>query len=164
MLYRIPLYMSLGLVTEVLFTGFVDLAAPRFLESWRVKNPDPRNRAAPSRSDPRAVGYTFLWMIPCYALLVFLEPLTAWLSAWPLWLRGFVYLPLFWMGEYTTGFLIKKISGYCPWDYSYSKYSLHGYIRWDFGPLWYAFTLIVDIFSRKFILLTPAIKAVLNLA
>lgn len=155
-LLRLPLYSALGLVAEVLFTGVVDLINPGFLQSWNAKELVPR---VPDRRDPRAVGYTFLWMVPLYALLVFVEPLARGLADWPLWARGFVYLPLFWIGEYLSGALIKKLVGRCPWDYSYSRWSVHGFIRWDYAPIWYAFTLLVEVFSRHAIALTPALKA-----
>lgn len=156
-LIRIPLYICLGLVTEVLFTGIMDLISPNFLQSWRLKNaPPPKNVQA----DRRAMGYTFLWMIPLYGLLVGIEPMQRAMSSVPLMVRGLVYLATFWIGEYITGALLKRLIGFCPWDYSNSRYSVHGYIRWDFGPFWYVFTLFLDRFSLKLVELTPAIKAV----
>ncbi len=157
-LIRLPLYIALGLVTEALFTGTVDLVAPLFLQSWNAKNLD-RHRPAVVRRDPKLMGYTFLWMIPIYATLILLEPASQWLQAIPFWARGFVYLVMLWVVEYLSGALIKKISGHVPWDYSYSRFSVHGYIRWDFAPLWYGFTLMAEYMSHKFVLLTPAIKA-----
>lgn len=155
---RLPLYVVLGIVTEVIFTGVWDLINPNYLHSWIHKNLD-GHKPNPVRRDPRAMGYTFLWMIPIYMLLLGFEPISAALAdlAWPL--RGIIYLAIFYLGEYSTGALIKKITGYNPWDYSYSRYSLHGHIRWDFAPYWFGFCLFVEYLSQKFILLTPAIKA-----
>lgn len=158
-LVRIPLYVMLGLMTEVLFTGIADLINPMFLQSWNTKTLD-KTRPAVTRRDPRAMGYTFLWMIPLYAALIVIEPLSQWLAPLPIWVRGVVYLAVFWTGEYIGGALIKAVSGYDPWDYSYSRYSVHGHIRWDFAPVWYSFTLLVEMLSRKFIALTPALKVV----
>lgn len=157
-LIRLPLYVALGLVTEALFTGTMDLVAPLFLQSWNAKNGD-GHKPQVVRRDRKAMGYTFLWMIPIYAALIVLEPLSRWLQATPFWARGFVYLVMLWVAEYASGALIKKISGTIPWDYSYSRFSVHGYIRWDFAPFWYGFTLMAEYMSRKFVLLTPAIKA-----
>lgn len=156
---RLPLYIAFGLVTEILFTGISDLIWPTFLQSWRVKNlmPDP---PIPERRDPRAVGYTFLWMIPIYALLAFVEPMSRWMADMAWFVRGMAYLVFIWLCEYFTGMLIKKITGHCPWDYSYSKFSFQGYIRWDFAPLWFIFGLIVEFFSEKFVLLTPSIRTI----
>lgn len=157
-LVRLPFYAALGLMTEVLFTGTFDLLSPLYLQSWNAKNPD-GHRPALVRRDPKAMGYTFLWMIPLYMLLITMEPLSRWLHPYPFWARGLIYLTLFWVGEYASGAFIKKISGYVPWDYSYSRFSVHGYIRWDFAPFWFAFTLIVEYFIPKFVFLTPAIRA-----
>lgn len=159
-LIRLPFYVALGLITEVLFTATADLIRPSFLNSWRVK----QNGDIPlpdSKRDPRGVGYTFIWMLPIYALLITIEPLSLLLHDWPVWLRGLVYLPLFWFIEYLGGAGIRRLIGRCPWDYSYSKYSFHGYIRWDFAPLWYSFSILVDLFSQKLILLTPCLKNLL---
>ncbi len=163
MLIRLPLYIALGITTEVLFTGIMDLVAPRFLQSWNAKNLD-RNASdpipIPIRRDPRAMGYTFLWMIPLYATLIVIEPLSRWLAGYPFWIRGLVYLSLFWIGEFASGAFIKKITGYDPWDYSYSRFSFRGHIRWDFAPFWFSFALFVEWISHKFILITPALKSV----
>lgn len=156
---RLPLYAALGIMTEVLFTGTCDLINPHYLQSWRAKNLD-APMPDPVRRNPKAVGYTFLWMIPLYALLIVIEPLSYFFRDVPFLARGLIYLAAFWIGEYVTGALLRAVTGYNPWDYSYSKYSLHGHIRWDFGPFWYGFTLLVEYLSQRFIALTPAIKAV----
>lgn len=165
-LIRLPLYIAFGIVTEVLFTAIWDLINPKFLHSWNVKHPHhhhkEKRRPTTIKRDPRAMGYTFLWMIPIYSLLIFLEPLLPMIDGWPLVLRGLLYMSSIWMVEYIAGILIQKMIGHIPWDYWYSKYSLHGHIRWDFGPFWFSFGLLAEFFSKKLILLTPAIKAALQ--
>lgn len=161
-LIRIPFYIVFWIVTEVLFTGICDLIHPKILHSWIHKNLD-GHIPNPIRRDPHAMAYTFLWMIPVAVLLIFIEPLSIWVDPWPLWARGFVYLGAFWVGEYVAGAIIKKICGVCPWDYSYSRFSLHGHIRFDMGPLWYLYTLLLDgWFMRNLVELTPAIRQVLT--
>lgn len=159
-LIRLPFYIAFGLLSEVLFTGIVDLIAPRFLSSWKAKVGLDYQPPATER-DQRAMGYTFLWMIPIYALLIFIEPASRLFIQWewPLWCRGFVYLLAFWVAEYATGWGIKKLTGRCPWDYTYSRFSLYGYIRLDFAPIWYLFALLLDgWFKPALILLTPCLK------
>jgi uncharacterized membrane protein len=99
-------------------------------------------------------------MIPIYSLLVFMEPMSRIFSGVPLLLRGSIYVLIVWIVEYTSGFLIKSISGRCPWDYSHSHWNFHGFIRWDFFPFWFSFMLLAEWLSRKLILLTPAIERV----
>ncbi len=154
---RMPLYIALGIVTEVLFTGIADLIHPHFLQSWNAKDLEKRPPTV-VRRDPRAMGYTFLWMIPIYMLLAFLEPVSLALSDVPWVIRGVIYVIGLWIVEYTAGALIKKLVGHDPWDYSYSRFSFHGHIRWDFAPLWFVFTLTAEYMSHKFVQLTPAIK------
>lgn len=156
-LIRIFLYMATGIVTEVLFTSLWDLIDPTFLKSWNTKNLPPHQHN-PKARDNRAMGYTFLWMLPIYALMIFAEPAGVVLANVPWFIRGFLYLTAFWIVEYITGALIKKISGRCPWDYSASRYSFHGYIRWDFAPFWFGYSLFIEWFAQKLILLTPAIQ------
>ncbi|MBX7148977.1 putative ABC transporter permease [bacterium] len=162
-LYRLPLYMIYGLVCEVLFTATCDLLSPHFLKTWNVVaresiNTQPMWRI-PGR-DKRAMGYTFLWMLPIYALLIFLEPISKMLAQTPLMVRGGLYVLGLWFVEYTTGFLIKKISGRCPWDYSASRYNLHGFIRFDFFIFWLVFMLVAEKLTVKFIALTPALMQI----
>ena len=161
--YRLPLYVILGIVCEVLFTATTNLINPKFLKSWNVFGREffaesPHWRL--SGRDPRAVGYSFLWMIPIYALLIFIEPWSQILSEVPFFLRGSFYVLIVWIAEYSGGFLIKAITGRCPWDYSHARWNFHGFIRWDFFPFWFVFMLLAEWFSRKFILLTPAIEHV----
>lgn len=162
-LYRIPFYIIYGLVCEVLFTAICDLISPKFIKSWNVFGKESSARSPSWRfdgRDPRAVGYSFLWMIPIYGLLVFMEPVSRGLSPLPWPVRGMIYVLVLWIMEYLTGFLIKKISGFCPWDYSASRFNLHGYVRFDFFPFWFAFMMMAEGLSRKLILLTPALKEV----
>ncbi len=160
---RIPIYVAFGIVSEVLFTAIWDLIHPGFIHSWSAKGdhrtPKSKRRPSSLSRDPRAMGYTFLWMVPIYMALVFMEPLSASIDGWPLVLRGLLYLGLIWTIEYIGGWLIEKATGHIPWDYWYSKYSLHGHIRWDFALFWFIFGLLAESLSKKLILLTPAIKS-----
>lgn len=161
--YRIVLYIIFGIVSEFLFTATADLIHPQFVKSWNVHGKESVTTPPSWRitgRDPRGLGYSFLWMLPIYALLIFIEPLKESLKDIPFLLRGILYVLILWGVEYCTGFLIKKITGRCPWDYSASKTNIHGYIRLDFFPLWYAFVLIAEWMSTKFVELTPAIEKI----
>ncbi|MBL7686057.1 MAG: hypothetical protein JNK65_08510 [Deltaproteobacteria bacterium] len=160
---RLPLYAIVGIVAEILFTALQDLIDPRFLKSWNVhgrnilqERPDWRWQGR----DPRATGYTFLWMIPIYMAMVFLEPIHHAIAHWPWPLRGLLYVLLVWIAEYVTGAIIRLVTGKCPWDYSYSKYSLHGLIRWDFAHVWFIFGFIFEYLHPRLVALTPHIRAI----
>ncbi len=159
-LYRIPLYIIYGLVCEVLFTATCDLLSPSFLKTWNVVGKDTNTTApewrVPGR-DNRAMGYTFIWMIPIYALLAFIEPIQKIFEPYPFIMRGGFYVLMLWAVEYITGFIIKKITGRCPWDYSASRFNLHGYIRFDFFIFWFVYMMNAEYLSAKFIELTPAL-------
>lgn len=159
-LVRLPFYIAFGLVCEILFTGIIDLLYPSFLQSWKHKVKGNLSGLSTTR-DARAMGYTFLWMIPIYAGFVLMEPFFQLLSSHHFLIRGFVYLILIWTGEFISGFIIKKITGFIPWDYSYSRFSFYGYIRWDFAAIWFIFSLILEKFSQKLILLTPYLRQIL---
>lgn len=153
-LYRIPLYIIYGLVSEFLFTAIADLIHPNFLKSWNVFGTRARGRGR------TAIGYSFLWMLPIYALLALIEPAHELMKNFPIFIRGFIYVLALWIMEYISGWLIKKMSGRCPWDYSASRWNIGGFIRLDFLPVWFVFVLTAEWLSQKFILLTPAVQQV----
>ncbi|MFO1519678.1 MAG: hypothetical protein U1F57_08480 [bacterium] len=161
---RLPVYVAIGLIAEVLYTAVMDLIDPKFLCSWNVFGIQAPTATPPAWAgqgrDVRARGYTFLWMMPIYAGMVFLEPIHDAMHLWPWFLRGIVYLLLIWFAEFVTGWLIEKISGRCPWDYSYSRYSFKGYIRWDFALNWFVFGFIFEYFHPRLLALTPHLRAI----
>lgn len=116
MITRIIIYGFAGICMEVVFTGVLS-----FL-----------------KGDKSLTCRTYLWMFPIYAAAIMLEPVHDYLRDVPPFLRGVVYVLLIWAAELFSGWLIKKITGKCPWDYTEStKYSFHGYIRWDYAPAWF---------------------------
>ena len=46
--------------------------------------------------------------------------------------------------EYAAGWALKRVTGRCPWDYSYARSSVHGYIRLDYAPVWFAFGMMLE--------------------
>lgn len=161
---RFPIYALFGWLCEVVYTAICDLINPSFLASWNVHSKGPSTSIKPEwvvkGRDSRLVGYTFLWMFPIYGCMVFFEPLVLIMKAWPWFLRGIVYMLLVWIAEYVSGWIIKKITGRCPWDYSASRFSFHGYIRWDFAPVWFGFGFLFEYVYPRLLALTPHIKNV----
>jgi uncharacterized membrane protein len=78
--------------------------------------------------------------------------------AWPL--RGSIYMIGFFAIEYITGWLLKRLTGSCPWDYSaWSKWSVNGYIRLDYAPIWFLVGIGLEPIHDFLVRLTPAIQS-----
>ena len=101
--------------------------------------------AAGQRIDPRLMGHTYLWMFPIYGVggLLF-ELVHRAVADWPWPLRGFVYMLGCFAVEYATGWLIKRVTGTIPWDYSHTRWHVHGLIRLDYIPVWFVFGLLLE--------------------
>ncbi|RPI31868.1 MAG: hypothetical protein EHM70_10400 [Chloroflexota bacterium] len=84
------------------------------------------------------MGETSLWSFPLYGLIAILyEPIHDLIRPLVFPVRGAIYLLGFWAIEYLGGWLVWKISGEKPWDYSSAPGgSLNGLIRWNFALVW----------------------------
>lgn len=155
---RFLIYGFLGFIFEILFTAISGLICPKFLCSWNVHThevPTSQRPAWRPNRDIKLVGYSFIWMFPIYGLIVFMEPLSYYFGNLPWIARGIIYALIFTLVEFLAGWMIKKISGKCPWDYSYHKLSVCGYTRWDFIIVWFFASIILEHFLPVWIELTP---------
>ena len=145
MLIRFLLYGLLGWCIEIVWTALSSTVGGA-QRGWRL------------------AGTTYLWMFPIYGLLAPLyEPLHDALRAWPWPLRGLVYGLGFLAVEYVAGWLLRRLTGACPWDYTgRCRRQLHGLIRLDYGPLWALLGLAVEPVHDLLVRLTPAIEAALR--
>jgi uncharacterized membrane protein len=89
----------------------------------------------------RLEGRTYIWMFPIYGSIVFLyEPVHDLLrgSPWPL--RATAYAAAFLTVEYLSGWILRRATGACPWDYAQrphpSRFQVNGLIRLDYAPAW----------------------------
>ncbi|MFW6026253.1 MAG: putative ABC transporter permease [Candidatus Woesearchaeota archaeon] len=89
-------------------------------------------------------GWTYLWMFPIYGMAIFLEPIYNYIKDWPFILRGGVYTLAIFFIEYTAGWFLHNYIGECPWDYSGIRYSVNGFIRLDYAPVWFIAGLIFE--------------------
>lgn len=137
---RFAIYGILGWCVEIVWTAASSTATGR-QPGWRL------------------AGTTYLWMFPIYGLLAPLyEPAHDAMRAWPWLLRGVVYGMGFMTVEYVTGWLIRRIAGACPWDYTgRCRWHLRGLVRLDYGPLWAAFGLALEPVHDFLVRLTPLI-------
>jgi uncharacterized membrane protein len=119
---RFLIYGLIGWCVEVFWTGFGSLF----------------------NGDIKMTGWTYIWMFPIYGLAVFLEPIHNRIRNWPVIVRGGVYTLLIFFIEYSTGILLRNLLGVCPWDYSYSPFSVDGIIRLDYAPAWFVAGLLFE--------------------
>jgi uncharacterized membrane protein len=146
MLIRALLYGLLGWCTEIVWSASREKLTGR-QTGWTLR------------------GTTYLWMLPIYGLLIFLlfEPVHNALRGWPWPLRGLIYMLGFFALEYATGWLLRRLIGACPWDYTiHSRWHVHGLIRLDYAPAWFLAGLGLERVHDSFVLLMPAILRALG--
>ncbi len=117
---------AVGLACEVVFTAIVDY---------------------PTSGNLRLKGYTYVWMRPIYALVYpFCTILVPRLAVYPILMRGFVYMLLIYAVEYSSGWILRRFVGECPWEKEYHKarWNFHGLIRLDFAPAWIGAALLFE--------------------
>jgi len=125
MLIRFIVYGIVGWCMEILWTG-----AYAFL-----------------RRDFRLKSTTSIWMFFIYGSAVFIEPVCDMLAPYPMLIRGFIYMLCIFAAEYLIGLAMQR-ARICPWDYSSSAYSVHGVIRLDYAPAWFAAGLVFEAVYR----------------
>jgi uncharacterized membrane protein len=115
------------------------------------------------QTDWRLVGHSYLWMFAIYGLLAPLgEPMHNFLRA-RLWVwRGLAYLLGIWVIEFMVGWLIRRVTGKCPWDYSHLPGNIQGLIALEYAPVWFVFGLAFERVHDALVRLTPAIQQVLG--
>lgn len=142
MVIRFILYGLGGWCGEVIFTALTD-SLPR--RDWRL------------------MGTTFLWMFPIYGLLVVLyEPTHDLIRDMPMLVRALIWSLGFTAVEWLSGWLIARITGRCPWDYSGKRFAINPYIRWDFFLVWALIGLALEPIHDFLVRLTPAIEDALS--
>lgn len=105
-------------------------------------------------------GHTYLWMVPVYGFLLLLifEPVHGLIENWNILARWFIWAITFTYFEALAGYIYDKILGFCPWDYSESKYKMfkRGYTKWTLLPQWGIAGLVIELYSRALIKVSPA--------
>ena len=105
----------LGWCAEILWTGFCSFLM----------------------GDASLTAQTYLWMFPIYGLAGLSLPLfLAFRRYCPLWQRVGAYVLAIFAVEFVTGWLLQTMTGVCPWDYGDRMFSVRGFIRLDYAPLW----------------------------
>ena len=144
MLIRFCVYGLLGWCFEVVWTAVTE----------KVRGVQP---------DWCLAGHTYLWMFPIYGLLAPIgEPVHDFLRPHIWILRGLVYLLGIWVVEFVTGWLLRKLTGKCPWDYSNFRGNIQGIITLEYAPVWFIFGLAFERAHDALVRLTPAIQGLLT--
>ena len=122
---RLLVYGVLGCFAELAWTGL--LAAVRY-------------------HDPSLKGRVSLWMFPVYGLGLAwgFDLLAAIGGAWPWPVRGALYALAVWAVEIVVGLPTRNRL----WDYSAARWNWRGVLRWDYGPVWAAFGLLLEPVRR----------------
>lgn len=118
---KFALFGAAGLMMEVFWTGMGSLLA----------------------KDRRATSKTSIWMFFIYGATAFMTPLISALQPFNWILRGLTYAITIFLIEYTAGITMKAVK-MCPWDYSGTRFNIHGVIRLDYAPVWMAVGLIKE--------------------
>lgn len=144
MLIRFCIYGLLGWCFEVVFTAVLAKATGK-QRDWRLE------------------GHSYLWMFPIYGLLAPIgEPLHDFMRPHFWVLRGLVYLAGIWIVEFVTGWLLLKLTGKCPWDYSHLRWNYRGIVALEYAPVWFLFGLGFERVHDALVEFTPAISRVLH--
>jgi uncharacterized membrane protein len=119
---RFVIYGCLGWCLEIIWTGLGSLFT----------------------GDVCLTARTYLWMFPIYGLAILFEPVHDAISPQPLWVRGMLWMVLFFAVEYLTGWILRDTIGATPWDYSQHFFNIQGVIRLDYAPVWFVAGLLFE--------------------
>jgi uncharacterized membrane protein len=118
------------------------------------------DRLSGRQSDWRLRGTTYLWMFPLYGMLaIFYEPLHDRLRSRHVLMRAMLYMLGLFAGEFGAGWLLQKLIGACPWDYTrFSRRHVRGFFNLDYAPVWALAGLALEPVHDWLVRLTPAIR------
>ena len=142
-LIRFYLWGTLGLSTEIFFTAISD-------QCIAISEHKP--------VDWSLTGHSYVWMFFIYGLGSVLFPLGhKHLKGFHLLLRIFILAIGIFAIEFISGFILDKITGHCPWQYT-SRWNIMGYIRLDYLPAWMLFAYIIERADELFETMTGTME------
>jgi len=127
--FMILFFVCLGMTAEIFFTAFSALFT-----------------ATPIANKPLAAmaGMTYVWMAFIYALIPILGILCyEKVKGIPIYFRLPMYVFLIYLVEFLSGFMLRVLTGACPWEYTTGWHTM-GLIRLDYFPAWLAFSWMVE--------------------
>lgn len=130
-LFLFAAFGCVGITTEIFFTAIVDNI--KAVEAGGLGN-----------INWRLMGQSYIWMFPIYGLAGLLfPPIFNRIQNWNVVIRMALYGAGIIIVEFITGWLLDKLTGRCPWEYTEGLHVM-GYIRLDFYFLWAFFGLMVE--------------------
>lgn len=141
------LFACIGITAEIFFTSFYDnITSITEGGNW----------------DWSLQGKSYVWMFFIYGPASFLVPFAKdKMVKLPLLVRLLIYSFGIYVVEFTSGFLLDKLTGTCPWEYTTGLHIM-GYIRLDYLPAWIGFSFLLEklvLFFRGIGLIPEAVKA-----
>jgi len=122
-LYKFILYGFIGQLIEVWFTGIYNILFTR---------------------NPRATSTTYLWMHPIYGLAAVVLGYIHSISSFNNVCNAIMYVPIIFIFEFVSGFILYKILNCRVWDYSNTRWNVLGLIRLDYAGFWFVAALIFE--------------------
>ena len=108
--------------------------------------------------DRKLTGKTYLWMFPIYALVPFIYILgIRYMQDINIFIKAIIYMFAFYLLEFTSGYVIKKIMGVSPWNYrgydikifgKEHKANYKGLICLEYAPVWYLYGIMGEYFIK----------------
>lgn len=139
--FRFWAYVFFGLVMEVIVVAAGDFS--------KVLH-DIIKHGEVYEKDEKFEGKTYLWMIPIYGILILFlfEPVYKWIMDWPIYFRYITWAICFTLFEGLTGWVYDKLIGFCPWDYSGSRWKVceRGYTKYSLIPAWGVAGIIIEFY------------------
>lgn len=129
------LFSCIGITGEIFFTSI-------YTNTEAVMNGESVNWALQGRS------YIWMFFIYGFASLFFPFAMDRMLAI-PLIFRLLVYAAGIYIAEFTSGYLLEKFTGRCPWLYT-DGWHIMGYIRLDYLPAWMGFAYLLEKLSMFF--------------
>ena len=130
MLLTVFLFGCVGIAMEVAFTAVADFCRER---------------------SPHLRGHSYLWMALSYAAVPLILALVyPPIHELPIAARLAIYVALAYAVEYSWGWILRRATGHCPWDYGRARFAVNGLIRLDYLPAW---VVACWMFERLFVTL-----------
>ena len=122
---RVAIYGLLGWCAEIVFTA--------------------ARGAVTGTGDQRLQGASSLWMHPIYgAGGLAMEVVHRGTRRQPWWTRAAGYAVTCLLLEYASGWMLRRATGACPWDYGDRGLNVDGLARLDYAPFWAVAGLAVE--------------------